>query len=86
MTFLDSRSKHPVFRNVRMEELQKSFLQGYRLVSLGDPILQLYRVKEMLSYCVTFLSRRPASFLPQSVIRRCFLRWAEQQAIPELLT
>jgi len=79
LTFLDSRSKHPVFRNVRMEELQKSFLQGYRLVSLDDPILRLYRVKGILNYCVSFLSRLPSSVSLRPVIRKVFLNWAEQK-------
>jgi hypothetical protein len=79
LTFLDSRSKHPAFRKARMEELQQSFLQGYRSLSLDDPILRLHRVREMLKYCASFLSRLPASASRKPVMRRFFLGWAEHK-------
>jgi hypothetical protein len=65
-----------------MEQLQESFLRGYRLLSLEDPFLRLHRVKEFLQYCVVFLSRASGGSPHRVIIRRWFLNWAEKRALP----
>ncbi len=84
LTFLDSRLKHPFFRPAQVDHLRASFLRGYRLLTVEDPLLRLYCVKEMLDYCATLRSRIPRSFWSLGLAQRFFLRWAKQRAIPIL--
>jgi aminoglycoside phosphotransferase (APT) family kinase protein len=85
LTFLDSRLKHPLFSKAQIHRLREGFLRGLRLLSLEDPLLRLYRAKEMLNYLATFLERIVGSDGSWPIMRRLFLRWAERQAIEGLV-